>query len=133
MKFDHDNISPLDSRYANKISKLRENFSESALIKIRFDIEIEWLLYICVNLPKTFKPLSKQSIKKIAKFKDSFDNKSVLKIKKIESTTNHDVKAVEYYIRDYFLKDKVLSTYICLLYTSPSPRDRTRSRMPSSA
>jgi adenylosuccinate lyase len=41
MKFDHDNISPLDSRYANKISELRENFSESALIKIRFDIEIE--------------------------------------------------------------------------------------------
>ena len=64
MKFDHDNISPLDSRYANKISELRENFSESALIRIRFDIEIEWLLYICVNLPKTFKPLSKQSIKK---------------------------------------------------------------------
>ena len=85
MKFDHDNISPLDSRYANKISELRENFSESALIKIRFDIEIEWLLYICINLPKTFKPLSKQSIKKITKFKDSFDNKSVLKIKKIES------------------------------------------------
>ena len=78
MKFDHDNISPLDSRYANKISELRENFSESALIQIRFDIEIEWLLYICINLPKTFKPLSKQSIKKIIKFKDSFDNKSVL-------------------------------------------------------
>ena len=46
MKFNHDNISPLDSRYANKISELRENFSESALIKIRFDIEIEWLSVI---------------------------------------------------------------------------------------
>ena len=123
MKFDHDNISPLDSRYANKISELRENFSESALIKIRFDIEIEWLLYICVNLPKTFKPLSKQSIKKIAKFKDSFDSKSVLKIKKIESTTNHDVKAVEYYIRDYFLKDKVLSTYIHLIHFGLTSED----------
>ena len=41
MKFDHDNISPLDNRYANKISKIRKNFSESALIKIRFEIEIE--------------------------------------------------------------------------------------------
>ena len=38
MKFDHNNISPLDSRYANKISSFRENFSESALIKIRFEI-----------------------------------------------------------------------------------------------
>ena len=123
MKFNHDNISPLDSRYANKISELRENFSESALIKIRFDIEIEWLLYICVNLPKTFKPLSKQSIKKITKFKDSFDNKSVLKIKKIESTTNHDVKAVEYYIRDYFLKDKVLSTYTHLIHFGLTSED----------
>ena len=84
MKFNHDNISPLDSRYANKISELRENFSESALIKIRFDIEIEWLLSICVNLPKTFKPLSKQSIKKIPTFQHSFYNKSGLKKHKIK-------------------------------------------------
>ena len=41
MKFDHNNISPLDSRYANKISNFRQNFSESELIKIRFEIEIE--------------------------------------------------------------------------------------------
>jgi adenylosuccinate lyase len=47
MKFDHNNISPLDSRYANKITNFRENFSESALIKIRFEIEIEWILYLC--------------------------------------------------------------------------------------
>ena len=64
MKFDHNNISPLDSRYANKISNFRENFSESALIKIRFEIEIEWILFLCNKLPKTFKPLSKTSIEK---------------------------------------------------------------------
>ena len=116
MKFDHDNISPLDSRYASKISTLRQNFSESALIKIRFDIEIEWILYLCTQLPKTFKPISKESIKKINAFKNNFDNKSVLSIKKIESTTNHDVKAVEYYIRDHFLKDKVLATYTHLIH-----------------
>ena len=52
MKFDHDNISPLDSRYASKISALRQNFSESALIKIRFDIEIEWILYLCTQSTK---------------------------------------------------------------------------------
>ena len=106
MKFDHNNISPLDSRYAKKISNFRENFSESELIKIRFEIEIEWILFLCSKLPNTFKPLSKKSVEKIVKFKNEFDNKSVLQIKKIEATTNHDVKAVEYYIRNYFKKDK---------------------------
>ena len=61
MKFDHNKISPLHSRYANKISNFRENFSESALIKIRFEIEIDWILFLCYKLPKTFKPLSKNS------------------------------------------------------------------------
>ena len=84
MKFDHNNISPLDSRYAKKISNFRENFSESELIKIRFEIEIEWILFLCSKLPNTFKPLSKKSVEKIVKFKNAFDNKSVLQIKKIE-------------------------------------------------
>jgi len=123
MKFDHNNISPLDSRYANKISDFRENFSESALIKIRFEIEIEWILFLCNKLPKTFKPLSKTSIEKIINFKNKFDNKSVLQIKKIEATTNHDVKAVEYFIRDYFKKDKVLSSYIHLIHFGLTSED----------
>jgi adenylosuccinate lyase len=123
MKFDHNNISPLDSRYANKISNFRENFSESALIKIRFEIEIEWILFLCNKLPKTFKPLSKNSIEKIINFKNKFDNKSVLKIKKIEATTNHDVKAVEYFIRDYFKKDKVLSSYVHLIHFGLTSED----------
>ena len=123
MKFDHNNISPLDSRYANKISNFRENFSESALIKIRFEIEIEWILFLCNKLPKIFKPLSKNSIEKIINFKNKFDNKSVLKIKKIEATTNHDVKAVEYFIRDYFKKDKVLSSYIHLIHFGLTSED----------
>ena len=123
MKFDHNNISPLDSRYANKISNFRENFSESALIKIRFEIEIEWILFLCNKLPKTFKPLSKTSIEKIINFKNKFDNKSVLQIKKIEATTNHDVKAVEYFIRDYFKNDKVLSSYIHLIHFGLTSED----------
>ena len=123
MKFDHNNISPLDSRYAKKISNFRKNFSESELIKIRFEIEIEWILFLCSKLPNTFKPLSKNSVEKIVKFKNSFDNKSVLQIKKIEATTNHDVKAVEYYIRNYFKKDKVLSSYIHLIHFGLTSED----------
>ena len=123
MKFDHNNISPLDSRYAKKISNFRENFSESELIKIRFEIEIEWILFLCSKLPNTFKPLSKKSVEKIVKFKNAFDNKSVLQIKKIEATTNHDVKAVEYYIRNFFKKDKVLSSYIHLIHFGLTSED----------
>ena len=123
MKFDHNNISPLDSRYAKKISDFRENFSESELIKIRFEIEIEWILFLCSKLPNTFKPLSKKSVEKIVKFKTAFDNKSILQIKKIETTTNHDVKAVEYYIRNYFKKDKVLSSYMHLIHFGLTSED----------
>ena len=123
MKYDHDNISPLDNRYANKISQFRSNFSESALIKIRFEIEIEWLLFLCTKLSKSFKPLSNESIKKINNFKSNFDDKYVIQIKKIESTTNHDVKAVEYFIADHFNKDKVLSKYVHLIHFGLTSED----------
>ena len=82
MKFDHNNISPLDSRYANKISNFRQNFSESELIKIRFEIEIEWILFLCNKLPKIFKPLSKKSIEKIVNFKIASITNQSYKLKK---------------------------------------------------
>ena len=123
MQYDHDNISPLDNRYAGKVSQFRNNFSESALVRIRFEIEIEWLLFLCTNLTKSFKPLSKESIKKIKRFKNSFDDKYVLQIKKIESTTNHDVKAVEYFIANHFNKDKVLCKYVHLIHFGLTSED----------
>ena len=123
MKFDHNNISPLDSRYAEKIAPIRESFSEKALIKTRFLIEINWLIFLCEKLPKYFPKLSKISINKILKFRDSFSDKDVLKIKKIESVTNHDVKAVEYFIADFFKKDKQLKKYINLIHYGLTSED----------
>ena len=123
MKFDHNNISPLDSRYAKKIAPIRESFSEKALIKTRFLIEINWLIFLCEKLPKYFPKLSKISINKILKFRDSFSDKDVLKIKKIESVTNHDVKAVEYFIADFFKKDKQLKKYINLIHYGLTSED----------
>ena len=123
MKFDHNNISPLDSRYANKIPEFRKNFSEYSLIKIRFDIEIDWLIFLCTKLPKSFKPISKKSVKKLELFKNGFNDQYVLKIKKIEATTNHDVKAVEYFIRDYFIKDKTLLGYTHLIHFGLTSED----------
>ena len=65
MKFDHNNISPLDNRYANKISEIRKNFSESALIKIRFEIDKNY------NIAKEgyFLTIDKNQIKIIARDK----------------------------------------------------------------
>ena len=118
MKFDHNNISPLDNRYLSKIEDIRSIFSEYSLLKTRFLIEINWLLYLCQKYPNYFSKLSNQSKNKIIKFRDSFDDKSVLEIKKIEKVTNHDVKAVEYYIKNFFKKDKVLNKYIQLIRPS---------------
>ena len=123
MKFEHNNISPLDSRYAEKIVPIREAFSEKALIKTRFIIEINWLLFLCNKMPNDFPKLSKISINKILKFRESFSDKDVLKIKKIESVTNHDVKAIEYFIANFFKRDKQLKKYINLIHYGLTSED----------
>jgi len=123
MKFEHNNISPLDSRYAEKIVPIREAFSEKALIKTRFIIEINWLLFLCNKMPNDFPKLSKTSINKILKFRESFSDKDVIKIKKIESVTNHDVKAIEYFIADFFKRDKQLKKYINLIHYGLTSED----------
>ena len=123
MKFEHNNISPLDSRYAEKIVPIREAFSEKALIKTRFIIEINWLLFLCNKMPNDFPKLSKISINKILKFRESFSDEDVIKIKKIESVTNHDVKAIEYFIADFFKRDKQLKKYINLIHFGLTSED----------
>ena len=123
MKFEHNNISPLDSRYAEKIVPIREAFSEKALIKTRFIIEINWLLFLCNKMPYDFPKLSKISINKILKFRESFSDKDVIKIKKIESVTNHDVKAIEYFIANFFKRDKQLKKYINLIHYGLTSED----------
>ena len=102
-----NNLSPLDGRYSNKVSEITELFSEKALIQKRFIIEIEWLLFVLNdNFYKTVK-ISKSDVKKIIKFKNNFNESYAKKIKTIENKTNHDVKAVEYFINNYLKKNKL--------------------------
>ena len=102
-----NNLSPLDGRYSSKVSEITYLFSEKALIQKRFIIEIEWLLFVLnESFYKTIK-ISKTDIKKINKFKNNFDQSYAKKIKSIENKTNHDVKAVEYFINDHFKKNKL--------------------------
>jgi len=123
MDYSHNNISPLDNRYQKKIIELTNVFSEHALIKTRFIIEIDWIIFLCSNHSKHFGSISNKSINKLNTFKKNFSDKDIKKIKKIEETTNHDVKAVEYYIRDFLKTDKTLSKYIHLIHFALTSED----------
>mgnify|MGYP001226195856 FL=1 len=107
MKNSINNLSPLDGRYSNKISEITQLFNEKALIQKRFIVEIEWLLFVLnESFYKTIK-ISKTDVKKINKFKNDFNQSYARKIKSIENKTNHDVKAVEYFINDHLKKNKL--------------------------
>ena len=123
MKFEHNNISPLDSRYASKIPDIRSCFSEHALIQTRFNIEIDWFIYLCDKYPNYFMKLTNTLKKKLLAFKEDFNDKDVIKIKEIERQTNHDVKAIEYFISNFFKKDKVLSKYTHLIHFGLTSED----------
>ena len=95
-----DSISPLDGRYSSYVEELLPFFSEKALMRYRVMIEIEYL--IALSKEKKFDGLPKFTKKQEAGFRNiylKFNSISADKIKKIERQTNHDVKAVEYYIR----------------------------------
>ena len=72
MKFEHNNISPLDNRYSSKILDTRLCFSEAELIKQRFIIEIDWLIYLCDKHPKHFLKISNTLKNKLSIFKNQF-------------------------------------------------------------
>ena len=92
-------ISPLDGRYSKRLQALEERFSEYALIKSRLKVEIEWLIFLSNQKSISFiKPLSKKNITALRDLIENFSLKDAKEIKKIESTSNHDVKAVEIFI-----------------------------------
>ncbi|MCB0446386.1 MAG: adenylosuccinate lyase, partial [Gelidibacter sp.] len=95
-------ISPIDGRYRNKVNKLAPFFSEEALIKYRVHVEIEYFIALCeLPLPQLadFEIANFDRLRTI--YKD-FSTDDALKIKDIENITNHDVKAVEYFIKEQF-------------------------------
>ena len=106
-----NSISPLDGRYAAKVAELEKYFSEFALIKNRFIVEVKWLIFMSKNKSIPFvKPFSKKNEKTLENLIINFSLKDAQAIKKIESKTNHDVKAVELYICK-LLNDLNLSKY----------------------
>ena len=89
-------ISPIDGRYRKQVQHLDEYFSEYALMKYRVLVEIEYLLFL--NKKKYF-DLPNKTIKQLQKLLENFGPEDAQEIKQIEYTTNHDVKAVEYFLK----------------------------------
>ena len=93
-------ISPIDGRYRNTTEKLADYFSEAALIKYRVLVEIEYFIALCeLPLPQLEK-FDKSIYPSLRKIYKNFNEADAQQIKDIEKTTNHDVKAVEYFIKE---------------------------------
>ncbi len=100
-------ISPIDGRYHSKANELSAFYSEAALIKYRLRVEVEYFISLCeLPLPQ-LEDFDSDLYDSLRDIYLKFDNKDAQKIKDIESITNHDVKAVEYFIKERFEKLKI--------------------------
>lgn len=95
-------ISPIDGRYRSKVEVLAGYFSEQALIKYRVLVEIEYFIALCeLPLPQ-LQGVDGKQFSSLRNIYENFSHKEAVEIKEIEKTTNHDVKAVEYFIKQQF-------------------------------
>jgi adenylosuccinate lyase len=95
-------LSPLDGRYAAKVAALRPLLSEFGLMHRRVQVEVEWFIALSDAGFKEFKPLSSAARARLRRLVKKFSEADAEEIKAIERTTNHDVKAVEYWIKRSF-------------------------------
>ena len=97
-------ISPIDGRYRDKVEKLADYFSEFALIKYRVMVEVEYFIALTELDIKVLKDFPKKKADALRKIYTDFSEKDAQKIKDTEKVTNHDVKAVEYFIKEKLAK-----------------------------
>ena len=96
-------LSPLDGRYAGKVDALRPIFSEYGLIRARVKVEVEWLLALAAEPGITeLAAFSAEAKARLRALADGFSVAHAARVKEIERTTNHDVKAVEYFLKEKF-------------------------------
>ncbi len=119
-------VSPVDGRYAAKTAPLRELFSEYGLIRRRVRVEIEWLKWLaaCDAIPEAT-PLSARAQAALERIADTFSPAEAQTVKRLETETNHDVKAVEYYLRDCFKNNEELNGISHFLHFSATSEDIT--------
>jgi adenylosuccinate lyase len=124
-------ISPVDGRYSNKVENLWKYFSEFALIKYRVFVEIEYFIALCeIPLPQLAN-ISTVKIAGLRKITENFSLEHAARIKEIENITNHDVKAVEYFIKEEF--DKLgLAKYKEFIHFALTSQDANNTAIPKS-
>jgi adenylosuccinate lyase len=124
-------ISPIDGRYRSKVKSLADFFSEEALIKYRVLVEIEYFIALCeIPLPQ-LKEFDSSFFKDLRAIYTDFSSKDAQAIKDIESITNHDVKAVEYFIKDKFDSLKI-SEYKEFIHFGLTSQDINNTAIPLS-
>lgn len=101
-------ISPLDGRYQSKVANLRPLLSEAGFMHHRVIVEIEWLKALANASFSELPAFSAQALAKLDAIKTEFSEADAQRIKEFEATTNHDVKAVEYFIKEKFQADEEL-------------------------
>lgn len=124
-------ISPVDGRYNNKVENLWKYFSEYALIKYRLFTEIEYFIALSeIPLPQ-LADIPKEKFEKLRELYQNFSVEDARRIKDIESITNHDVKAVEYFIKEEF--DKLeLGKYKEFIHFALTSQDANNTAIPKS-
>ena len=117
-------LSPLDGRYAGKVAALRPIFSEFGLIKARVRVELEWLLALA-DEPGILElaALPDSAVARLRALADNFDTSDAARVKEIERTTNHDVKAVEYFIKEKLKDDASLATALEFVHFACTSED----------
>jgi len=100
-------ISPIDGRYASKTSELNEFFSEKALMKYRLIVEIEYFISLCEFKIPELNEFDITNFRLLREIYHNFSDEDAIKIKEVEKTTNHDVKAVEYFLKEKFSELKI--------------------------
>ncbi len=124
-------ISPVDGRYRRAVAQLGNYFSEGALIKYRVRIEIEYFIALCRLPLPSLKRVGKKSLDALRRIHKDFSLEDAGKIKEIEKVTNHDVKAVEYYLKDKF-DELGLASYKEFIHFGLTSQDINNTALPLS-
>lgn len=125
-------ISPIDGRYRGKTEKLASYFSEFALIRYRVKVEIEYFITLCeLPLPQ-LKSFDNQLFPQLRSIYADFSEQDAARVKEIESVTNHDVKAVEYFIKEQFDKIGNLDEFKEFIHFGLTSQDINNTSIPMS-
>lgn len=125
-------VSPIDGRYRNKTERLADYFSEYALIRYRIRVEIEYFITLCELPIPQLASFNHDLFEQLRDIYRKFDEFGAARVKEIEKTTNHDVKAVEYFIKEEFDKIGGLDEYKEFIHFGLTSQDINNTSVPLS-